>query len=322
MIRRFAARMLLPLLAFASASAHAILPDSGWYWNPSEGGRGVSIEVQDDKIFLAIYTYETSGVPVYYYAAGPMQDDHTFNSNLYRTGGGQCLGCGPRAATSTPVGFVNLSFTTPETATLTALGTTLSLQRFDFSDTNLFNPQLLYGEWATTEGEASLGTFFGERMTFTAPLTTSGGLYATGTRTGAPARTAVAQCTTRATCTIGLSYSTSNDEFYTFSMAGFNRAEGLVQIVPAGGSPSAGAGFAFVMQRIRTGAKVRTGVGPGMTKELLVDSRAEAEGALKAEYARKARPAQEMVDAYSTPEAARLLESVAAELARMKAAAR
>ena len=47
--------------------------------------------------------------------------------------------------TLTVVGPVTLSFTGYETATMSALGTTLDLQRFDLSDTNLFNPATLYG---------------------------------------------------------------------------------------------------------------------------------------------------------------------------------
>jgi len=62
---------------------------------------GVSIEVQDDKIFLAIYAYEQNGAPVYYYAAGPMTGDRAFSSPLYKTSNGQCLGCTARTPTST-----------------------------------------------------------------------------------------------------------------------------------------------------------------------------------------------------------------------------
>ena len=318
MMRRFARAALLCLLAFASASVHAIWPDSGWYWNPNEPGRGVAIEVQDNKIFLAIYTYDPSGAPVYFYSAGPMGDDHTYSGELYRTSNGQCLGCSVRPATSTLVGIVTVNFTSSEVATMTALGTTLALQRFDFSDTNLFNPQALYGEWATTEGDPAQATYFGDRITLNTAQ--SGGGTAGGSRTGAPASFAVGQCSSRAACTIGMRSSVSYDVYYTFAMAGFNRAEGLVQVVPAGGNPVAGAGLPFVMQRIRTGAKVRTGVGPGMTKTLRLDARGDAEAARKAEAAAKASPDPALVAAFSTPEAAAILQRVAAALAASSAA--
>jgi hypothetical protein len=310
---RFIHALLLSLAAFASADVHAIFPDSGWYWNPAESGRGVAIEVQDNKIFLAIYTYDSGGAPIYYYSAGTMADDHTYAGDLFRTTNGQCIGCSYRAPTSTPVGTVTVNFTAPELATVIAMGTVLTLQRFDFSDTNLFNPQALFGEWATTEGEPSIAQYFGERITLNA--LGAGGTSATGSRTGASANFAVGSCSNRNTCSIGLRSSSAYDVYYLFSMAGFNRAEGLVQVVPAGASPVAGAGLSFVMQRIRTGAKVRTGVGPGMTKSTARDDRGDATVALKAAAAAQARPDAAQVSAFSTPEAAALLQRVAASLA-------
>ena len=316
-MRRAIHAFLLSLLALASSGALAMWPDSGWYWNPTEPGRGIAIEVQDDKMFLAIYTYDSGGAPVYYYSAGPMSDDRTYVGDLFRTSNGQCIGCTFRPATSTPVGTVVVSFSAPELATVTALGTTLAVQRFDFSNTNLFNPQALYGEWATTEGEPSLAQYFGERITLNAPSVN--GATANGNRTGSPANVAVGQCSNRNTCSIGMRSSSAYDVYYLFSMAGFNRAEGLVQVVPSGAAPVPGAGLSFVMQRIRTGAKVRTGVGPGMTKQLAADSRDDATTALKAAAMAKAAPDPAQVAAFSTPEAAALLQRVAAALARSPA---
>lgn len=313
-MRRLVRFLMSSLVAFAAANACAMWPDSGWYWNPSEPGRGVAIEVQDNKMFLSIYTYDSGGAPVYYYSAGAMADDRTYVGDLFRTSNGQCIGCSYRPALSTPVGAVGVTFSNPEVATLTALGTTLVLQRFDFSDTNLFNPQALYGEWATTEGEPSLAQYFGERITLNAAGATAG--TAAGNLTGSPANVAVGSCSSRSTCSIGMRSSSAYDVYYVFSMAGFNRAEGLVQVVPSGAPPVAGAGLSFVMQRIRTGAKVRTGVGPGMTKALPAPAARDAEMALKAAAAAKAAPEAAQVAAFSTPEAAALLQRVSAALAK------
>lgn len=311
------ARFLAPLLAaLTSGHALAIWPDSGWYWNPSEPGRGVSIEVQDDKLFVAIYTYENNGSPVYYYSAGPMTGDRTYSGTLAKTSNGQCLGCGFRPAIPAAVGTVTINFTGYETATLTALGATLQLQRFDFSDTNLFNPALLYGEWSTTEGEPSFGTYFGDRISLSAP--NANGTVANGSRTGSPGNFATGQCSTRDVCAIGLKFSNSSDQYYLFGMAGFNRAEGLLQIVPSGASPVAGAGFYFVMQRTKTGARVRTGSGPGMTKSAAGDSANEDEAQRKQAYAARV-PKAIAEDALASAEAQALLRSVAARLAELKA---
>src|SRR6476659_39898 len=122
MASRIAALFAFAFATLASSSALALWPDNGWYWNPNESGRGVSVEVQNDKIFIAIYVYESTGAPIWYYAAGAMTDDHTFTNTLYKTSNGQCIGCSPRTPVSTPVGTVTMTFTSFETATLTALG--------------------------------------------------------------------------------------------------------------------------------------------------------------------------------------------------------
>ena len=316
-MRRFIRATLVALLAFASLQARAMWPDSGWYWNPNEPGRGVAIEVQDDKIFLAIYTYDTGGAPIYYYAAGRMNDDHTYVGDLYRTSNGQCIGCSARPATSTLVGTVGVSFSSPEVATISALGSTLVLQRFDFSETNLSNPQALYGEWATTEGDtaASAPQYFGDRITLNAAGSTAG--TATGSVTGSPANFAAGSCASRNACSIGVR-SGAYDVYYLFAMAGFNRAEGLVQVVNQGASPVTGAGIPFVMQRTKTGAKVRTGAGPAMTKELQADARDATMMAAKADASLKARPDAETAARFSTAEAAEALQRVAAALARAR----
>ena len=318
MVRRIATFIASLVAVLASGNALALWPDGGWYWNPGEPGRGVSIEVQDNKIFLAIYTYESNGASVYYYAAGDMTGDRTFTNTLFKTSNGQCIGCTARTPTSTPVGTVTVSFTGYETATLTALGNTLQLQRFDFSDTNLFNPSALYGEWSITEGAPSSGTYFGDKITLTTPATSALGNIVRGNRTGDTARSAYGQCSSRDICVIGLSYSSSADEYYLFGMAGFNRAEGLVQIVSAGASPTAGAGFYFVMQRTQTGAKVRSGTGPGMSKSLAVDDPLEAETQRKRDYASRV-PKAAVPAALESPEAAALLRSVAERLAQVRA---
>jgi len=312
---------LLALLAFVSAQAHATWPDTGWYWNPNEPGRGVAIEVQDDKVFLAIYTYDTGGAPIYYYAAGQMNDDHTYVGSLFRTSNGQCLGCSVRPATSTPVGTVSLSFSDYETATLSALGTTMVLTRFDFSNSNPANSGALFGEWATNEIDPTVSppNYYAERITFNAVGTTAGTV--TGTVTGSSANFAVGSCASRTACSIGVRDGPF-DVYYLFSMAGFNRAEGLEQVVTQGAAPTVGRGIPFVMHRIRTGAWVRNGAGPAMTKERVANPAREAGATLKAEASRKAQPSIEEVARFSTPDAEAVLQRVAAALAEARAAVR
>ena len=51
----------------------AVTPQSGYWWNPAEGGRGFTIELNSasGKVFFAAFLYATSGSPAWY-AAGPV----------------------------------------------------------------------------------------------------------------------------------------------------------------------------------------------------------------------------------------------------------
>ena len=309
--------LLAVLLAFLASPVLAAWPDSGWYWNPNESGRGVAIEIQDDKVFAAIFTYEQSGSPTFYFASGRMSGDRSFTETLYRSANGQCMGCPYRAPGATAVGSITIHFGTDESATLTALGTTLSLQRFDFSSTNYFNPGALYGEWSTTEGDPRIPTYFGDRITLNVQHTDSGNLFARGYRTGNTARLALGRCESRDLCVMALSFSTTSDEYYTFTMDGFNRMEGLLQIVPAGRTPTAGAGFYFVAHRTKTGAFVRNGVGPAVSKAVASDDVLDAISDAKARHAQAAGKAA-IADRYVGEAAERLVREVAAQLAAAK----
>ena len=45
-------------------------PEVGWYWNPAEGGRGYGIEVQNNKVFMAMFHYNLDGSPTWNVAQG------------------------------------------------------------------------------------------------------------------------------------------------------------------------------------------------------------------------------------------------------------
>jgi len=53
------------------------MPETGWYWNPNEAGRGYFIEVQRDQTFIGTFMYRNDGAPIWYY----------FSTNVVRTGG-------------------------------------------------------------------------------------------------------------------------------------------------------------------------------------------------------------------------------------------
>ena len=48
-------------------------PETGWYWNPAEGGRGYALEVQNDKLFMAMFHYNDDGSPTWNVVEGAWQ---------------------------------------------------------------------------------------------------------------------------------------------------------------------------------------------------------------------------------------------------------
>src|SRR6185369_1520104 len=86
-------------------------PQTGWWWNKSEGGRGYSIEVQDKHIFYAAYLYDDAG--------NTSLDGSLFMGDLLKVAGGQTLGGAyhaPGAAQS--AGTLTLAFSDAATGSM------------------------------------------------------------------------------------------------------------------------------------------------------------------------------------------------------------
>src|ERR1700722_3698674 len=47
-------------------------PETGWWWNPAEGGRGFAIEIQGNAMYFAGYMYDPNGNALWYLASGNM----------------------------------------------------------------------------------------------------------------------------------------------------------------------------------------------------------------------------------------------------------
>lgn len=110
-------------------------PQTGYWYNPAEPGRGYTIELQNDTMFLAAYMYDGSGNPVWY-ASGPstLIGTSTFEGTLTEFSGGQSLGGSYKAPTgAAAVGMVTIQFTSATTGKLTLPnGTQIPIQRFSF----------------------------------------------------------------------------------------------------------------------------------------------------------------------------------------------
>lgn len=116
-----------------------VTPQSGWWWNPNEPGRGFMIEQQGGNIFLAAYLYDQSGRSSWY-AAGPLQVAHsTFIAPIASFGGGQTL-TGPYVAPSVvnaDNGTIAIVFWDPSHGVVTWPGGTFLIQRYEFASAGL-----------------------------------------------------------------------------------------------------------------------------------------------------------------------------------------
>lgn len=93
-------------------------PDPGWWWNDQESGRGYSVEVQGDRIFIVSFMYDDAGNPVWYYSAGQMDAPDSYAGPWLQFANGQTM-TGPYhpPTTPVPVGQLSVKFTGIDEAT-------------------------------------------------------------------------------------------------------------------------------------------------------------------------------------------------------------
>ncbi|MCA9238553.1 MAG: hypothetical protein KDA37_00060 [Planctomycetales bacterium] len=246
--------------------AHAFMPESGWWWNPSQSGRGFNLEIQNKRLFISIYSYTASGEPFAYGAGGEMSSDRTFTGTLTLTKGGPCLGCAYTQPTTQAAGTVTVAFDSPTTGTVTLPGSApIPIQRFVFG-LDAGNINLLMGEWTVVRGGGSFPVYFGERISFWTNQTSNGKLYAVGSRSRSPGDIAVASQDSSGQYIL-LDSSTSYYQFYALTPSGLNALEGRSWTYLKTSEPS-GAGLPVLAMRSRSAAAVATGSGPGFASAL------------------------------------------------------
>ena len=148
--------MILALLAATfSLSASAATPQSGFYFNPNESGRGFTIEIQANALFIAGYLYDAAGDPIWFVSGGLMSSDNTYSGAAYRTANGQPLGGSYRAPTSVPFGNATITFPTTMDANIAVNGFNFTVTREIFG----FDPAAPYaGMWALKSTLTALGS--------------------------------------------------------------------------------------------------------------------------------------------------------------------
>ncbi len=146
--------------ARAQAPVQSYVPESGFYWNSDQPGRGYAIEIQDRLVFMTIYTYTETGnpslrEPLWYSAIGTLSSfgsgtslEYEFNDELFFSEDGQCLGCDfidpITTGTNRPI---RLTFFTETTAELVIDGEVIPIQRFWYSESINDAYLALQGQW-------------------------------------------------------------------------------------------------------------------------------------------------------------------------------
>lgn len=112
-------------------------PETGWYWNAAQNGRGYALEVQNGVMFLTMFHYAPDGQATWNTFSGKVGIDGSFAGDFYSAAGGQTITSGvyrpPTGTTVTP-GFAG-QFSSPCLGTLTFPGnqTPSRVNRFGFA---------------------------------------------------------------------------------------------------------------------------------------------------------------------------------------------
>lgn len=124
-------------------TVNPLLIQTGYWWNPAEGGRGFTIErnVTSGNMFVAAYLYAADGAPMWYSAGPATMNAYVFTAPLTAYQGGQTLGGAWQApSTGTSPGNLVIDFTDTQNATLTWPGGTIPITRFAFESGGLSAP--------------------------------------------------------------------------------------------------------------------------------------------------------------------------------------
>jgi hypothetical protein len=112
-------------------------PQTGFWWNPTESGRGFTIEVQNGVMWFAGYMYDAQGNPVWYLANSNITSPTLFQGEWTQYANGQALGGpykGPIVSNSM-VGAATIQFTDSANAVLTLPdGRQIPFVRFAFGN--------------------------------------------------------------------------------------------------------------------------------------------------------------------------------------------
>ncbi len=91
---------------------------NGWWYNPSEEGSGMSLEIQGSLMFLALYSYDGTGKSLWLTTDGSMSNGSEFNGALKQWTGWPLAGA-PGAFNFSTAGSIAVSFSSANQARVT-----------------------------------------------------------------------------------------------------------------------------------------------------------------------------------------------------------
>lgn len=159
------ALLVLGMTSFGPAAAQVLtqtfVPESGFYWNRDQPGRGYAIEVQDRLVFMTVYTYTEEAnpalrEPLWFSVTGTLAASgegnggvtYQFTDELAFSEDGQCLGCSFVEPLTTATGRpVTLTFTGLITGELLIDNEVIPIERFWYSASIQDAYLAMLGQW-------------------------------------------------------------------------------------------------------------------------------------------------------------------------------
>jgi hypothetical protein len=111
-------------------------PETGWYWNPAQNGRGYAMEVQNGVVFLTMFHYAADGRPTWNTFSGSVGTNGSFSGDFNSAGGGQTISSvyrPPSATTATPGFSGRFSSACAGALTFPGNATPTNVNRFGFA---------------------------------------------------------------------------------------------------------------------------------------------------------------------------------------------
>ncbi len=128
---------------YLDSSAASVTPQTGWWWNPSESGRGFTIEVSGNNLFMAGYLYAANtGQAIWFVSGGGMSSSSSYQGQMTAYGNGQTLtGAYIAPVPTVNIGTISLTFSDAAHGTLTWPGGTIPIERFNIVANGVNAPQ-------------------------------------------------------------------------------------------------------------------------------------------------------------------------------------